>query len=225
VGHPWLTLACVGTLACQAAVSDDAQAPPAEDARRAVAASTTAQARELLAGGDPHTAVELLEEALGLWPEQDALEISDTRRWLVHACARAGDPRRSLEHADDELQQSGGDAWLWYARGVALTTLGRCEEALVSFGQALELDPEQAKALQWRGHVNLLMGRYDAALEDLDAAMELVQAHALRDIPEGAERMRAQILWQRADALDALERHEEAQADRDAARAQGQPQA
>jgi len=212
-----LALALALGLGCQAGARDDAQAPGPEP--RAVAATLLVeQARRLLADGDPHDAVEPLEQALVLWPDAARAERSTTRRLLVHLCARVGDPERGLALVDEELAESDGDAWLWYARGVALTDLGRHEEALDSFGEACSLDPTHAKARQWRGSVYLLLGRPLAALDELSAALELVRTVELRDIPEGAAEMEHRILLERADAFDALGRHDEARADREAAR-------
>ena len=88
-----------------------------------------------------------------------------------------------------------------------------------AFGQAIAIDASHAKALQWRGEVRVLLGRLDAAVLDLTRALELLDTVEIEDLPEGRDAMRIRVLFQRAGALDALGRHDEARADREAARA------
>lgn len=178
------------------------------------------QSRVLRERGDYRRAVEVLEEALELWPEEDGMGRPANRLLLVHTCALAGDPERGLVHIDAALAEQ-PSAWLWYSRGVALTTMGDYQEAAAAFGQALILDPTHAKSLQWRAQVASLLGEHEEALVDLQRTLELIDAHDLFGVPEGEDALRRAVLLQRADALDALGRHDEARADREAARGAG----
>jgi tetratricopeptide (TPR) repeat protein len=51
--------------------------------------------------------------------------------------------------------------------------MGRYDEALANLNRAIELDPEDARAIGSRGQTYRLMGRYDEALADFNRAIEL----------------------------------------------------
>jgi tetratricopeptide (TPR) repeat protein len=174
------------------------------------------RAREL-AGTDPASAIDLLERALAEWPQDDSDGKLEVRRWLVHVCALAGDPERGLHHAVAAIEGAPQDAWLRYAKGAALGELGRHGEALVAFTEALDRDPEHVKSLQHRGSVEALLGRHAAAIADFDRALAILGAKDPREVPEGKSGMLRSIRFHRADSLDALGRHAEADAERERA--------
>ena len=174
------------------------------------------RAREL-AGTDPASAIDLLERALAEWPANDAGGRNEVRRWLVHACALAGDPERGLQHALAAIAEAPQDAWLRYAKGVALGELGRHEEARTAFTEALDRDPEHVKSLQHRGSIEALLGRHEKAIADFDRALAILEAKDPREVPEGKSGMLRSIHFHRADSLDALGRHAEADAERECA--------
>jgi tetratricopeptide (TPR) repeat protein len=80
------------------------------------------------------------------------------------------------------LQLDSNDPDALKNRGAAYLDLGRFEEALRDFDQALELDPNDAFALKNRGATYLNLGRFEEALRDLDQALQVDpdDAYALR---------------------------------------------
>ena len=174
------------------------------------------QAREL-AGTDPASALDLLERALAEWPQDDSGGELEVRRWLVHSCALAGDPERGLRHALAAIEEAPQDAWLRYAKGAALGELGRYGEARLAFTEALDRDPEHVKSLQHRGSVEALLGRHAAAIADFERALAILETRDPTQVPEGKSGMLRSIHFHRADSLDALGRHAEADAERERA--------
>jgi predicted O-linked N-acetylglucosamine transferase (SPINDLY family) len=65
------------------------------------------------------------------------------------------------------------DRDLWNIRGVFLRVLGRPDEALTAFDQALRIDPQFAGAAINRGNVSLDQGNHTAALDAFTRALEL----------------------------------------------------
>ena len=62
-------------------------------------------------------------------------------------------------------------------RGIALSKMGRYEDALASFDAALELDPDNEVMHSNRGECLFGMKMYEDALASLDAALELDPKH------------------------------------------------
>jgi tetratricopeptide (TPR) repeat protein len=86
-------------------------------------------------------------------------------------------------------------------RGLALLGLGRVEDALAAYDQALALNPGLATALENKGVALAVIGDYDQALAELDTAGRLE--------PTGAGEGRTwagAILWHRRDAAGARDR-------------------
>ena len=74
-------------------------------------------------------------------------------------------------------------------RGVALADLGRYEEALVSLGRALQIDPANAEAWYYQALFLAVLGRYTEAQSAMEKAARLghdVARAALRAVKEKA---------------------------------------
>jgi len=84
-----------------------------------------------------------------------------------HGRTLLGDPEGALAHFELGRSDAPNDAWLCYASGVALQTLGRTDEARAAFTDALARDPRHLKSLQWRAEVALEVGENAAAVADL----------------------------------------------------------
>jgi len=67
-------------------------------------------------------------------------------------------------------------AWLW--RAMALTDMGRFDDALASYDQALKLDPDNARVWNSKGALLTELGRAEAALACLDRALEISASSA-----------------------------------------------
>jgi CHAT domain-containing protein/Tfp pilus assembly protein PilF len=65
------------------------------------------------------------------------------------------------------------DAEFWYNQGVTLYELGRNEEALASFDQAISLQPDYYQAWDNQGAVLIKLGRHKKALASFDRAISL----------------------------------------------------
>lgn len=62
---------------------------------------------------------------------------------------------------------------VWYNQGDTLANLGCYEEALVSFNQALEIQPDDHAAWVFRGVVLIHLGRYSEALASCEKALAI----------------------------------------------------
>jgi len=75
------------------------------------------------------------------------------------------------------------DPLIWVGR--RLGYLGRYEEAIEIYSQAIEQHPENAKILRHRGHRYISTRRFDLAVADLEHASELVQGQPDEIEPDG----------------------------------------
>jgi len=97
---------------------------------------------------------------------------------------------------DDEREES---AVYHFDEAVRLSAGKQYSEALTSYGQALELDPQLAPAYERRGWLHYRFGRLDEALADLSQAIEIRPDDA--DLYGG----RSQMRWTGGDYAAALE--------------------
>jgi tetratricopeptide (TPR) repeat protein len=67
-------------------------------------------------------------------------------------------------------------AWLW--RAMALTDMGRFDDALTSYDQALKIEPDNARVWNSKGALLTELGRAEAALTCLDRALEISASSA-----------------------------------------------
>ncbi|HBK06089.1 MAG TPA: hypothetical protein DDZ81_09510 [Acetobacteraceae bacterium] len=110
------------------------------------------------------------------------------------AALNAGSPELALRLADETLNQSPNDAGALTRRGMALTTLGRLDEARENLRKAVSIEPHNAKALLAFGRVQLPVdpvaaeasfqavihqdGQNAAALNNLGISRDLQGRHA-----------------------------------------------
>jgi tetratricopeptide (TPR) repeat protein len=109
-----------------------------------------------------------------------------------------------------QVETAPGLSWLAYQnRGVALSKLGRLEEAAADYGRAIAMNPRSAELFYNRANVNARLGRLEEALRDYGAAIGL------------APRPHPDYFTNRSVVLRWMGREEEAAADRrEAERAQ-----
>ena len=67
-------------------------------------------------------------------------------------------------------------AWLW--RAMALTDMGRFDDALASYDHALKIEPDNARVWNSKGALLTELGRAEAALTCLDRALEISASSA-----------------------------------------------
>ena len=81
------------------------------------------------------------------------------------------------EHTtDSEAQPREGskpNAWEWNNKGVALSRLGRYQEAIECYDNALEIDPRHVNAWDNKGLNLNSVGRYQEAIVCYDKALEI----------------------------------------------------
>lgn len=117
-----------------------------------------------------------LRRALELAPAEASSLRAEAHRWIGHAFVREGDPDGALNELNQALDEEPDDPWTFYACGTAWRAMGEDESALACFTRALELDPRHVKALQGRAELWLECGRPAAAVDDLSAALLVVEA-------------------------------------------------
>jgi tetratricopeptide (TPR) repeat protein len=61
----------------------------------------------------------------------------------------------------------------WYKKGAVLNALGRSEEAITSFEEAIRIKPDFASAWYNMACLNMLRGKIEKALSDLEKAIEI----------------------------------------------------
>ncbi len=61
----------------------------------------------------------------------------------------------------------------WHDKGIALSRLGRYEEALDAYNKALEINPQYAKAWYNKGDALYVLNRYEETLEAYEKAVKL----------------------------------------------------
>lgn len=162
---------------------------------------------------DPKNAAARYNLALALAGAGDgneAIRESDTAfrldRSLVARAATDPDfwPLRRLRDARDAVGTAANESEKEHiAAGIAAAQAGRFEDAIAAYGRALEVNPNNANVLNWRGYTFYRMGRMEAARESLQRAVKANPRHA------EAHYNLALVLWRlnaRADAAKALQR-------------------
>jgi tetratricopeptide (TPR) repeat protein len=171
---------------------------------------------------DARGGLELLEPALGRAAEPG--ERLEVLRWLAHGHTMDGDPEAAAGRLEQALAIDESDPWLHYALGTARLELGDDGAAEEAYTLALALDPTHVKARQWRGEARSRRGDLAGAIEDLDAAVELIVAADRRSFALwGGDRdgMLRWTLGRRAALHDQLGEAGLAAADRERAAALG----
>ncbi len=112
--------------------------------------------------------------------------------------SQAAEALATFERALHANQQNHA-AWLW--RAMALTDLGRFDDAIESYDRALALDPGSASVWNSKGALLMELGRLEPALECFE--------HALRS-SSAATALSAAFWLNKGKALFMLKRYEEA---------------
>jgi tetratricopeptide (TPR) repeat protein len=104
--------------------------------------------------------------------EHESRRLSDQAQMML----RQGQPEPALQLLDRSLQANERNhaAWLW--RAMALTDLGRFNEAISSYDHALDLEPESAGVWNNKGALLMELGRLEPALACFERALELAAA-------------------------------------------------
>ena len=86
---------------------------------------------------------------------------------------RQNQTKEAFEVFERALQTDEGNhsAWLW--RAMALTDMGRFDDALASYDHALQIEPDNARVWNSKGALLTELGRAEAALTCLNRALEI----------------------------------------------------
>ena len=116
----------------------------------------------------------------------------------------AGEPDPLKIHRGPEARRKRWKAAAYHNRGNAKGVLGRREEAIADYDEALRIDPQLAAAYYNRGNAKGVLGRYEEAIADYDEALRI-------------DPQLATAYCNRGNVKGLLGRHEEAIADYDEA--------
>ena len=112
----------------------------------------------------------------------------------------------------------------FYNRGNAKLNLGQYESAITDLDEAIRLNPDFAGAYKSRGKVKSKLEKYEAAIADFDEAIRFSEA-AIQELDLGNQNffVAYDAYMNRADAKESLGFVEEAESDRQIARALPSP--
>ncbi len=85
--------------------------------------------------------------------------------------------------ADAAANPESAEAQIWLGRRLAY--LGRYEEAIQVYSEAIERFPDDARLYRHRGHRYITTRRLDAAIRDFETAVELTRGHEDQIEPDG----------------------------------------
>jgi len=121
-----------------------------------------------------------------------------------------GSPFKQITTAVEEPAATSGnprgprsEVSMWLGKGQALLNLGKAEEALACFNQAIALDPRSADAFVKKGMVMERLQKMDLAIENYDQAIAVNDAFTLAYLYKGAVCNKLQRFQ---EALDCYER-------------------
>ena len=114
---------------------------------------------------------------------------------------RNSQPKEALQLFEHGLQLDAHNhaAWVW--RAMALTDMGRFNDALASYDRALEIEPDNTRVLNSKGALLTELGRAAEALACLNRALELSSSD---------EKVKAIFWLNKGKALFILKRYREA---------------
>ena len=136
--------------------------------------------------------------------------------WSTDPAREAAEAERTARRAM-ELDSSDARVLTFYAQTL-IYNVGRLDEAVACFDQAIRADPNYANAWMWRGNTKSYLGDAERAIEDLEQALRLnpldstiwiaqtgmANAHFLRGRYEEALSWVSTALHQRPNSLSAL---------------------
>ena len=131
------------------------------------------QGRLFMESGQHHQALEVLNEAIALQPDNSfSLAVKGL---ALEQIGRRKDAKKSYQAALSYLSDPSHPitAQIWYRYGVVLRTQGRHRQALEKYDKAIALNPNYAEALSGRSVVLALMGHHKRAKQESDRALSL----------------------------------------------------
>lgn len=110
--------------------------------------------------------------------------------WTIRARGKKAYYKKALMAYDEALRSNSSDTTAYRGKGNALAVLGRYDEALQAFEQAIALTPQSATYLS-KGNVLAKLKRYDESLTAYEQAIELdpIYASAYAEMSETFEHL------------------------------------
>ncbi len=143
----------VADLAC-------ALAPDAPDAY-------AARGKVLKEMGALDEAMEAFRHAASLAPHDDLYQT-----WIGAVLTAQGDHHGAIRQFNAVLAHRPDDVWTLVHRGLTFLSMDVPERAYADFARGLEIDPEEAHLHFWRACALVKLGDFDAALVDLQTALD-----------------------------------------------------
>ncbi len=135
------------------------------------------QGDDLLRQGSPEDALEAYEKAIQLAPENESLLLGVA---TMHHILQVQAATKALGLIEKKLEKNPQDMMAWSNRGVALTNLGRDDEALKSREKVLELldqslkkDPKNSTSWMAKAEILAGMDRLEEAVQACDKVIEI----------------------------------------------------
>jgi tetratricopeptide (TPR) repeat protein len=122
---------------------------------------------------DPDGAIADLSEGLG-----DRTDDLAAMKALARVYDAKGDHASSLVMLERLCMVEPEDIGNWTNRGYELAMLGKYDEALTMYGEALAMDKDEPTALSNRAHALLQLGREDEALKDVERSLKAYPGNA-----------------------------------------------
>lgn len=119
----------------------------------------------LLDGGQIEDAKRELARAVELEPK-----LTGVRIFYASALLRSGEPQRAIEHLRFAIEQREEVPLAYALAGVAEERLGKLAEAFADYSRGIELDANNATALEGRARLFEARGEIAKAIEDYSAA-------------------------------------------------------
>lgn len=156
----------------------DASAPipdvPQEDGRSVAASDRYSLGIAAWRAGDPEGAEAHLRAWVAHRPDHARGRVN-----LARALIAIGRPYEAREHAGIAIDLDRGSSAAWRTLARAQAESGDCSRALVSYEEALLVDPEDVWALNNMGYLLIGHGRFEDAIGPLALAVTLDGANAL----------------------------------------------
>ena len=154
------------------------------------------EALELCKNGDHNAALELLNQATELYPDNQFVFVN--RGNIYNDYLR--DYKAAIADYNKTIEINAKFSWPYLNRALAYGRLKRWDEAIADYGRAIELDQNYASAYNGRAWSHCQIGKFEEALGDANKAVELKPNEA-------------NYLETRASVYIGLKRYEEALAD------------
>ena len=125
-----------------------------------------------------------------------SLKLSETKKEIAEIS-----PARTLNITADEMESRSAE--VWFNKGFAYSSLGRYEEAISSYEEAIRIDPQLAEAWNNKGIALANLGRQKDAIKAYEAAIKLERGFSAAWYNKG---LSLDALGRNTEAIEAYDR-------------------